>query len=507
MLRAKSTIVVLWATVSLAGCASLPPDRGYSETSDLVEARLGAAPTWSGGQKVDTVTPTEKLDVQAAILFAFAHNPQIRQEYARLGLGRADLEQARRISNPSVTYSKLDVVGGAGVQITRGAAVLFSDLLLLPSRTRLAQGELDRLQTMVAARLLALASEVEIAWFKAVGADQVASMRELAALAAERSFTLAQRFFDAGNIGDLQLQQERAQATLARIDAVRADANALRARAQLAGLLGLSTTADWRTDDRLPAPLEDLPNVGELVDLALQQRLDLSAARQNVALREDVLGVTRRWRWLGSVDLEFERESETDGGRLEGPAVGLELPLFDQGQAEVLRADAELIDARAELDAQLLHVANEARMAVEQLATHRDIADRYRRILVPAREAIVARMQEQVNFMLKGVFELIVSRREEYNAYQEYLESVQDYWISRAELRRIVGGRLPDDDRSRPATIGVEAMGAAAVPADMGHANGHAGHGPATDARPAPHSAAADDNNGEAHTDHQGETP
>jgi cobalt-zinc-cadmium efflux system outer membrane protein len=460
------------AFLALAGCAGLPRERGYSQTQALIEARRDMAPPGSLADfDSKPPLPTAPLDANEAVRLAFFYNPRIREEYARIGLGRAELEDARRIANPSFGYVRLSPHDGHGNQTTRSVSVGLTDLLLLPARKRFAQGELERLQQSVAASLLELATEVEAGWYAAVSAEQVAQMRDVVAQAAEASAELAQRFFDAGNITRLQLEQELASASQARIEAVRARAEALRSRSEVAGLIGLSSTDAWTLQAQLPAPPETALSTDVLVPLALENRLDLAAARRAVALREDTLGVSRRWRWLGSVEVGYERESEIDGEVLRGPSLSLELPIFNQGQGAVARAQAELMQARAELDAMVLNVHNTARLSVEELNVAREIAERYRTELVPRREAIVARMQEEVNYMLVGIFELLLAKQEEYDAYQEYLEAVRDYWTTRAQLRGAVGGRLPDDDAPLTPTIGVDAILPSGTPAPMDHGN------------------------------------
>jgi len=477
------SVAVAAAALALAGCASLPSERGYAETSALIDAQRPLPASWSPLDRVTTPDiPTTPMGVDDAVRRAFFHNPRIREAYARLGIGRADLEEARRLANPTFGYARLSPQGGDGTQITRSLSFGLSDLLLLPARKRLAAGELDRLQKAVAGELLALATEVEVAWYEAVGAAQIAAMRDLVAQAAERSAELAQRFYDAGNINRLQLEQEHAAATQARIEALAAGADALRARSALGGLIGLPSDADWRIQTQLPAPRPLAYSADTLIPLALETRLDLAAAQQAVALREDALGVTRRWRWFGTVEVGYEREREFDGGITRGPSVSLGLPLFNQGQGALARAQAELLQARAELDAQVLAVHSAAHLGIERLTVAATIAERYRTELVPRREAIVARTQERVNFMLVGVFELLLAKQQEYDAYQAYLEAVRDYWTARAELRGAVGGRLPDDDQPLPPTVGVEAIVPAASTTPMDH--GAHGDSPDSDADP-----------------------
>jgi len=471
--------VALTTALSLVGCAALPQDRAYRETGELVQIRLGTAPSWpTDGQAAPAHVSDAALGPADAVRLALQQHPRVLQAYAKLGIGHAELDEARRIGNPSFGFARLSTDGHGSAQIVRSLSLGLTDVLLLPSRKRLAAAELERLQHEVAAELLEFASEVETAWYEAASAQQIAAMREIVAHAAEQSAALAQRFFDAGNIHRLQLEQERAAASRARIAAVRAAADAQRARSALAGLIGQPLDGAWTLQAQLPEPLAVSYDPDQLVERALQQRVDLAAARQALALREDALGVTRRWRWLGEVEVEYERENEGDE-RLRGPALSLQLPIFNQGQGAVARAQAELSEARAELDALLLSVRNEAKLGVQQLMVARDIAERYRTALVPQLETIVARSQERVNYMLMGVFELILAKQEEYDAYQEYLEAVRDYWIARAALRRVVGGALPDDASVPAPSIGVEAILPSPEAPAMDHSHHHHGHGEA----------------------------
>lgn len=504
------------AALLLAGCASLPRDRGYAETGALLEQRVGAAPdarAWATPASPEI--PIEPLTAEHALSLAYTYNPTVRETYARLGLGRAELEDARRIANPAFGFARSNSDGDDHPKITRSLSIGFTDLLLLPARKRFAQAELTRLQNEVAGELLTLSVEVESAWFEAVGARQVADMRALVATAAEASATLAQRFFDAGNITRLQLEQERAAATQARIESTRAVAESFKARNALAALIGLPAEAGWTLQRQLPAPPATVMAAPDLTARALDQRLDLIAAQQAVAQREDMLGVTRRWRWLGGVEVGYEREREGDDGVSQGPSLSLELPIFNQGQGAVTRAQAELIQSRAALDAMTLRVHNEARLGVQTLNLARTVAEAYRTTLIPSREAIVARTQEEVNYMLVGIFELLLAKREEYDAYQEYLEAVRDYWVARAALRGVVGGALPDDGAELEPAIGVEALLPQAAPAAMDHGR-HGAHAddPPDAAAPDPHAEHAapqppkNDATHDAHSHHdQGDMP
>ncbi|HUO81788.1 MAG TPA: TolC family protein [Gammaproteobacteria bacterium] len=462
-----------------AGCAVAPLDRAADAAASRVNERVSVAPAWppKAGETDAAPEIREALTLPAALAIAFTRNPDIRRQYARLGIAHAELQDAARIANPTLSLAWLSPSNGGREQTTQGISASFADLLLLPARRRLSAAEFRRVELAVGSELVALAHEVETSWYAHVGSLQVAAMRAAVAEAAQNEAELAMRFHEAGNISRLQLDLQQAAAARAHIEALDARSDAAETRERLADLLGLPAKAAWRTVDRLASPPDTTLSRDELTERALSQRLDVAAAHEEVALLEDALGVTGRWRLLGSVEAGYERERGTDDPTVRGPTLNLELPLFNQGQGAVARAEAQLLDARARAEALALSVENEVVTGVEQLALAREISERYRRELLPATASAVARQQERVNFMLVSPFELIRTKRDEYDAWQEYFESLRDYWIARTALRAATGGLLPGDDESLPLTIGVEEIIAPSTESSEEDEMSHEHHG------------------------------
>lgn len=455
----------------LAGCAVTPIDDSANQTARRVAERATVAPAWPpDADAAPPPLPAAPLDLPSALQLAFVHNPDIRRHYARLGIAQADLQSAARIANPTVALSWLNPSGGGGDKTTRGIALTFTDLLLLPSRRRLSAAELRRTELTVAWSLMTLAKEVETAWYDATGAAQAASLHDAAAETAATGAALAARYHDAGNIPQLALDEQRAAAARARIAALEARARANDARARLASLTGLRAADAWRTTDALPAPPEEaLPDQG-LAALALKQRFDLAAAGEEIAIAADRRATTGRWRLLGPVTAGYERERETGGDTLRGPTLALSLPVFDQGQGEVARADARVLDAHARRDALALAVENEVAAGIARLEFMRAIAAEHQAAWLPAAASAVERRQERVNFMIEGVFTLLQARQQQYEVTAQWLEAVRDYWIARARLRAAVGGPLPGDDAPHKPAIDADSI---VKPA----ADAHAHHG------------------------------
>jgi len=441
---------LLLGALALAGCAT--PSREDSERT--VRDRVAAVSPATGpgldgtlAADVDAAEArlaalrTQPLTPQAAVEIALLRSPTVGAAFARLGMSRADLIGATRLSNPTLGGSRI----GAGGQYrtTIDFALGLGDLLLLPARRRLGAAGFERTQRLVAQEMLTLVADVETAYYSAVSARQVAIMRDAVANAATLSAELAQRFFDAGNITPLQLATERAGASQAKLDAARAAVEARIARLALLRTIGVGQDPAWTLADTLPTPVPPQADEAALLELAQRQRADLDGARREVALLDDALGIARRWRLLGEVRVGGEREREPSGEVVRGPTLELALPIFDQGQPGIARASAQLESSRAALRDLELAVGNDVRNALDRWTTAAGMVEEFEKGLVPAQQAIVEQQQLRQNFMLIGQFELLLAKQQEYDAWQGYLEAIRDYWVARTDLERAIGGVLP----------------------------------------------------------------
>src|SRR5512134_1587784 len=101
------------ALVTSAGCAVAPLDRAVDTAGERVTARTGAGVDWRPVADATDAAPEirEPLTLPAALALAFTRNPDIRRQYARLGLAHADLQDAARISNPTLSLAWLNPGG------------------------------------------------------------------------------------------------------------------------------------------------------------------------------------------------------------------------------------------------------------------------------------------------------------------------------------------------------------------------------------------------------------
>ncbi len=487
----RAAVAPLLFALGLSGCASVPADWGRSEAARLAAERGRNTP-----QPADTVAWTrdalaQPLTPQAAAQLALLHNPDLRLRNARLGIAQADLYEAGRLANPVISATDLSGDSGPHSRLTLGIGFDIVRLLTLPATRRNAQAGVDAARLEVGGAIVELATQAERDWFAAAAAAQGAQVRELSADAARASGELAQRYFDAGNINRRQLNLEQAEASSLRLDLLAAQSEAATARAALNRRMGQRDDDAWTLTELPEVPQHD-PALDELLRQAVESRLDIAAAQSEVLAVAGRYRLTRRTRLIGEVQIGAEREREYDGAINAGPSVSMSLPLFDWGGGRKARAQAELDIAEAHLDGLVLDAHNDVRAAYARLQLARERASAYREQLIPQREAVVAFLQQEVNYMLAGVFELLVARRQTYDAYAGYIDAVRDYWLARCDLTQAVGRVLPLETTAiTPPAVGAEADRAPVpessggsptdVPAES-HAHHH--HAPAGPAEP-----------------------
>jgi cobalt-zinc-cadmium efflux system outer membrane protein len=210
---------------------------------------------------------------------------------------------------------------------------------------------------------------------------------------------------------------------------------------RLMGLWGADVA--WRNVDRLPEVPPAEPPLEHLEARAISDRLDLAAIRQEVQTLSYAVHLAETSRWTGVIDIGADVARLKNGHVVVGPRASIELPIFDQRRATTARLEGQLRASQKLLAGRAIEIRSEVRDAHARVLYARQLVDRYRTDVIPTRERIVAFSQQQYDAMLLGVYQLIVAKQGEVNAYRDYISAVRDYWVARAELDRAIGGRVP----------------------------------------------------------------
>jgi len=456
--KRKSLTLLLCLVLFAAGCAQVPKEAGFNEVKTLVGQRDDYHLHWNQGTEADReVEKTidalleNEMTPETAVQIALLNNPELQAVYEDLGITQADVVEAGLLENPVLFGrarfpNKSEESNNYEFEITQN----FLNILMLPARKKLSAVLFEQVKLHVADEVVGLIAGARKSYFSALGARQIRDLRNEITSAAGNSFELARRLHAAGNISDLQLATENAHFEQSRVELAKSETALLDAREQLTRLMGLwGPQTNWRLSGQLPEmPSDEIP-LAHLESMAIENRLDLAAEKKGVEALAQALGITIDWRWIGHIEVGISTERETDRTWVTGPSLAIELPIFNQRQADIARLEAQLRRSQKKLTAQAIEIRSEVRSLRNRLIMQRNLIDHFRRTVLPLRERIVELTLKNYNYMLTGAFDLIMAKKQEIEAYQRYLEALRDYWIIRADMQRSLGGRLPGHMQSK----------------------------------------------------------
>lgn len=445
-----SSLLMILNYLFLSGCSTFSKDGGFTEVSTLVRNRGNQQPVWlrSDAQRAEHQQTVQSilahtLSADAAVRVAFINNPALQKALTDLGIAEADLVQAGRIRNPSISYLKLTPVSGE-YDIERTILFDVMSLLTIPLRTEIEKQRFQRAKLQAAMDILEVAAKTRKAYFSVIAAQQMVQYLEKIKDASHASAQLALRMAEVGNWS--RLQQAREQAFYAEVMSQLADAKliAIQEREHLTRLMGL-----WgeQIHYKLPERLPDLPlpitASYELEKQALITRLDVQAMRREIESKCKALGLTKATRFIDVFDLGYVRNSSDDEPHQTGYEISLEIPLFDWGDAKVAKAQNIYMQAVWHLREIAINARSEVRESYQVYRIKYDKAKYYRDDIVSLRKLILDESLLRYNGMLISTFELLADEREQIMSVNTYIEALRDFWLAETDLRTALMVKSP----------------------------------------------------------------
>jgi cobalt-zinc-cadmium efflux system outer membrane protein len=384
------------------------------------------------------------LIADAAVQVALLNNRELQATFEEIGIAEADLIEAGLLKNPIFAGdARFPNRSPSGTDIEMSIAQEFFDLLLIPLRKKVAAAQLMKAKLRVGNAILKLATEVKTTFYELQAEQQLLGRLKAINETDAAALELAQRQHEAGNINDLDLANQQATYSQSKLDIAETSASIRAGREKLNRLMGTwGDDTAWKIDNDLPElPVGDFPQ-RRLESLAINQRLDLAATKVEIGALVGSLGITKIYRYIGSVEFGVDTEKETDGQRMTGPTWQLELPIFNRGQGRIAKLQAQLRQAEGHLESEAVAIRAEVREARDRLIAKRDLTTYYRDELLPGRKKILGLTLTHYNAMLKSPYDLLLAKQNEILAERGYIGALRDYWIARADLERAVGGRL-----------------------------------------------------------------
>ncbi|MCK5931038.1 MAG: TolC family protein [Fulvimarina manganoxydans] len=465
MRRAFGTLAAVCVPLVLSACVSatedFETDLGFSLVAGQTAQRLGKEAIWvqdpaqaaAARTRVDALLASRYVGVDAAIQVAVLNNKRLQANYADVGLSVADLWQEGLLANPTISVG----YSGIGVGRTIESVVAANLTRLLTRERRLDVAEVRVLQAQLQAvdATLALAAETRRAWIEAVAAWESVSALNQAKTAADAAAELARELGKTGAMP--KADQAREQGFYAEITGQTAEARlaANLAKERLYRVMGVwGRDLDFEVPNSLPGLPGGLKGYRAVESDALRSRVDLQVARLELEALARSYGLTKATRYVSDLDLaagiEVEREVEEteDGGEETKNVVsaaieaGIEIPIFDSGQARLRKAEFQYLRAANLLAAKAVDIRAEARAAYKAYRGRHEIARHYRSSVVPLRVTVEKEAVLTYNGMITNTFDLLADTRAKFGAMLTAIQAKRDFYLADADLTAAINGGL-----------------------------------------------------------------
>lgn len=436
--------------------------QSITDVQSTVHQRTGQRVEWRKDAKADGEVARAvhsllrgQLTADTAVQIALLNNRELQATFEDIGMANADFIEAGLLKNPVFEGSaRFPDRPPSAADVELSIAQDFLDLLMLPLRKKVAAAELARAKLLLGEAVLKLSTEVKTAFYTLQARQQLFAGVEALRETNTAALQLSLQQHEAGNINDLELANQQATYSQSKLDAAEVQVEIRSDREKLNRLMGLwGEDIGWRITGELPLVSEKDFSSQRLESIAIAQRLDLAAAKAQLGSLVQALGLSRTYRYAGTVEFGVDSERQSDRQRITGPTLRLELPILNHGQGRIARLQAQLRQAERRLESQAIEIRSEVREARDRLAAKRDLAAYYHDELLPERQRVLDLTLTHYNAMLKGAYELLLAKQNELTAQRGYIEALRDFWIARADLERATGGRI---------TNGAEGKGAAA---------------------------------------------
>jgi outer membrane protein TolC len=211
--------------------------------------------------------------------------------------------------------------------------------------------------------------------------------------------------------------------------------------------MGFSPDQDkYEVEGILPEEFHPIPDLDVLFSHACAARPDIGMARKQVEESERILALERK-RVFRDVEAGPAYAHDTDGADLLGPEIKMQLPLFDQNQAQIAKAEYRTRQARKEFQNRIGILREEVSSTLKKVLLARREIDLIRDTILPARSGAVRYADEYVDAMQLNPLHAFEARQKLFESRRDLLEALREHRNQEIELERVLGGRIPATEK------------------------------------------------------------
>ncbi len=374
-----------------------------------------------------------------AVRIALLNNRKLQASFEEIGILKADLVQAGLFTNPNLSalFRFPFKAGGTGIEV---AGVLnIADLWQIPIRKKVAHIRLETTMLQVSDKILNTISEAKQAYISYTALSLVRDEMEKIKDQMEqwRDHLIYRKGF--GYASDLDIYMADALVIETELEFAKIESDLLLLRFRLNRILGLSAVqSNYEIIGTLPEELIQPPDYEETISYALSNRPEVQIARMHVEDARRVLTLERS-RIFSNVEAGIVYEREIEGDKSIGTEIGVQLPIFDQNQAQIAKAEYRLRQTEKELKAKIDEVREDISVALERLSLLSQQINLIKTEILPARNKAVEYAEKYFNAMQINMLYLLEARQKLLETNRHYFNTLKEYHEQTIELERIIG--------------------------------------------------------------------
>jgi len=424
----------------LSGCATFSNDGGFGTVADATRADLKLEVLWPRSADERRKRDSRVAELRAhplapddAVQIALLNNHELQAAFQELGVSEADLVQSGRMPNPGFTLRH--AVGGGTVDIEETLTFNVVALLTQPYVHATAKRRFAAAQSALVGSIVELADRTRTAYYTALAARDSLHYAWEVKNAAQLTNDLAERMLSAGNSTRLDQRRERAFYLQALQDLAHAQLEDATANIELNRFLGSMEGTPVELAPHLPDLPQDIANLPNLEETAMQSRIDLKVGRTQLEELARTLKLTQATRLVNVLDLGPTRVREgNEDSFATGYEVSLAVPMFDSGDARKHRAEARYAAGVERLAQMAIDARAQVRAANARYRTTFELAQRQQEDAIPVAKSIARQDLLRYNASLVSVFDLLADARMQITTVQKAIDLSRDFWIAKSHL-------------------------------------------------------------------------
>lgn len=433
----------------LTGCASIQTQQEWERINIFAIERTGIEIKWEQSEEdVRAVEDEVKrllsdgITMDEAVKIALLNNRKLQAAFEEIGIAKADLVQAGLFTNPGLSAIFRFPFGGGGTGIEAGGIFSIADLWQIPIRKKVASTKLETAILQVSEDILNTTAEAKRAYISYSALSSVRNEMEKIKDSIEewRDHMIYRQQF--GFVSDLDIFMANALVTETKLEFVSIESDLLISRFRLNRVLGLSPEqSGYEVIEALSEEIAPLPELEQLVSYALSNRPDVQIVRMRVEESRRVLALDRS-RIFSNIETGIVYERGIEGDESIGTEFGVQLPIFDQNQAQIARAEYRIRQTEKELKAKIGEVREDVSVAFERLWLLSEQINLIKTQILPARIAAVEYAEKYFNAMELNMLYLLEARQKLLETKRHYFNALKEYHAQLAELERVVGSTI-----------------------------------------------------------------